>query len=266
MRPHLLHVVFAVIFEAEKYMPHLSRRIGTRARMHSTRVRCNRNWTHPRRRTDVWHEAPASNDPFIFGNEWPGSHDPEPVQRDCIQHGAQHRPMAEKLRRTHHGGHVSPVVGKIWWRFVWRRTTWIWVWVWRWRLMKHQYCKCVAKPQPWFSQNKKPQKRDMHATRRPPKTAPKTPKAFFRKQETPKKGHARARLVPFGTDPHKWGLPRVHAFLTIYALAKMAQKSSANYLVPRVFSQKGFDISIFGHFFCPIPEIFLTLVQSKSKK
>jgi hypothetical protein len=44
------------------------------------------------------------------------------------------------------------------------------------------------------------------------------------KQETPKKGHARARLVPFGTDPHKWCLLRVHAFLTIYALAKMAQK------------------------------------------
>jgi len=45
-----------------------------------------------------------------------------------------------------------------------------------------------------------------------------------------------------------------------------AQKSSANYLAPRVFAQKGFDISNFGHFFCPIPEIFSTLVQSFSTK
>jgi hypothetical protein len=45
-----------------------------------------------------------------------------------------------------------------------------------------------------------------------------------------------------------------------------AQKSSANYLAPRVFAQKGFDISILGHFFCPFPEIFSTLVQSFSTK
>ena len=42
-------------------------------------------------------------------------------------------------------------------------------------------------------------------------------------------------------------------------------KSSANHLAPHVFVGKGFDISIFGHFFCPIPEIFLTLVQSYFK-
>jgi hypothetical protein len=44
------------------------------------------------------------------------------------------------------------------------------------------------------------------------------------------------------------------------------QKSSANYLAPRVFAQKGNGVTVFGHFFCPFSEIFLTLVQSKNKK
>ena len=39
------------------------------------------------------------------------------------------------------------------------------------------------------------------------------------------------------------------------------QKSSAKHLAPRRFSQKGFDISIFGHHRCPFSGIFLTLVQ-----
>jgi len=38
-------------------------------------------------------------------------------------------------------------------------------------------------------------------------------------------------------------------------------KSSAKHLAPRRFSQKGFDISIFGHRSCPFSGIFLTLVQ-----
>ena len=38
-------------------------------------------------------------------------------------------------------------------------------------------------------------------------------------------------------------------------------KSSAKHLAPRRFSQKGFDISIFGHQRCPFSGIFLTLVQ-----
>ena len=41
----------------------------------------------------------------------------------------------------------------------------------------------------------------------------------------------------------------------------LLQKSSANYLVRVEFSQKGFDISIFGHRSCPFSENFLTLVQ-----
>jgi hypothetical protein len=53
---------------------------------------------------------------------------------------------------------------------------------------------------------------------------------------------------------------------TIMVRIYFARKSSANYLAPRVFAQKGFAISIFGHFFCPIPEIFLTLVQSRFEK
>ena len=44
-----------------------------------------------------------------------------------------------------------------------------------------------------------------------------------------------------------------------------AQKSSANYLVPRVFAQKGFAISIFGHFFCPFSENFIESCRVKIK-
>jgi hypothetical protein len=55
-------------------------------------------------------------------------------------------------------------------------------------------------------------------------------------------------------------------YQTIMVCHFSLQKSSANYLAPHVFVGKGFDISIFGHFFCPIPENFLTLVQSKFKK
>jgi hypothetical protein len=55
-------------------------------------------------------------------------------------------------------------------------------------------------------------------------------------------------------------------YRTIMVCVYCSRKSSANYLAPRVFAQKGFAISIFGHFFCPIPEIFLTLVQSRFEK
>ena len=43
-------------------------------------------------------------------------------------------------------------------------------------------------------------------------------------------------------------------------------KSSAKHLATRVFSQKGFDISIFGHHRCPFSENFLTLVQIRIEK
>jgi hypothetical protein len=44
------------------------------------------------------------------------------------------------------------------------------------------------------------------------------------------------------------------------------QKSSAKHLARVEFSQKGFDISIFGHRSCPFSEIFLTLVQIRIEK
>jgi hypothetical protein len=53
-----------------------------------------------------------------------------------------------------------------------------------------------SKCQKLFSENKKPPKRDMPRPARPPKTPLKMPKAFFRKQETPKKGHAAADDTP----------------------------------------------------------------------
>lgn len=58
----------------------------------------------------------------------------------------------------------------------------------------------------------------------------------------------------------------VQYFRTIMVCKISSQKSSANYLAPRVFSQKSFVDSIFGHFFCPFSEIFSTLVQSFSTK
>jgi len=38
--------------------------------------------------------------------------------------------------------------------------------------------------------------------------------------------------------------------------AFVAGKSSAKHLAPRVFSQKSFVESVFGHFFCPFSENF----------
>lgn len=37
----------------------------------------------------------------------------------------------------------------------------------------------------------------------------------------------------------------------------MLQKSSAIYLVPRVFAQKGFAMLVFGHLFCPFSDNFI---------
>jgi hypothetical protein len=58
----------------------------------------------------------------------------------------------------------------------------------------------------------------------------------------------------------KHGLIFVNSVFEMFASYMVSQlsfqKSSANYLVPRVFSQKGFDISIFGHFFCPFSQNF----------
>jgi hypothetical protein len=55
-------------------------------------------------------------------------------------------------------------------------------------------------------------------------------------------------------------------FRTIMVRVFSSRKSSAKRLAPRVFAQKSFVDSIFGHFFCPFPENFSSLVQSKSKK
>jgi hypothetical protein len=57
-----------------------------------------------------------------------------------------------------------------------------------------------------------------------------------------------------------------HLGRTIMVSQFSLRKSSANYLAPRVFAQKGNGLTIFGHFFCPFSEIFLTLVQSFSEK
>ena len=44
------------------------------------------------------------------------------------------------------------------------------------------------------------------------------------------------------------------------------RKSSANYLVPRVFAQKGFEVSIFGHtFYVHFSKIFRVLCKFELK-
>ena len=47
---------------------------------------------------------------------------------------------------------------------------------------------------------------------------------------------------------------------------KLLRKSSANYLVRVEFSQKGFDISIFGHFFCPFSQNFFDSCANRIEK
>ena len=87
-------------------------------------------------------------------------------------------------------------MGSIWRWFGWRRRTkWVWVWRWWMNLLKIN-CKNVAKPQPWFFQNKKPTKRDIRIFATIHETVPKSGKPFFRKQETPKKGHPWVQRPP----------------------------------------------------------------------
>jgi hypothetical protein len=121
------------------------------------------------------------------------------------------------------------------------------------------------KRQNLFSENKKPPKRDMPRAPIAPKTVPKTPKPFFRKQETPKKGHAAPGKPPFWYRPQTKGFNGGACPLTNMVSRNDRQKSSANHLVPRVFAQKGFAISIFGHFFCPFSENFIESCRVKIK-
>jgi hypothetical protein len=53
-----------------------------------------------------------------------------------------------------------------------------------------------------------------------------------------------------GTN-RKIGACFTNSFMRAYMVSRrVLQKSSAIYLVPRVFAQKGFDDLIFGHTFC----------------
>ena len=78
-----------------------------------------------------------------------------------------------------------------------------------------------------FPKQETPKKGHARGTR-PPKTVPKTRKAFFWKQETPKKGHARGTRPPFWHRPPQIGFKGGACPLTIYAVAKMAQKKFRN--------------------------------------
>jgi len=109
---------------------------------------------------------------------------------------------------------------------------------------------------------------DIRACKKPPKTVPKTAKHFSRKQEPPFWGLFSGTLhdfCPFLQYGHTFAR-MISKYLRPYMLSrKWLQKSSAIYLVPRVFAQKGFAISIFGHFFCPFPENFIESCRVKTK-
>jgi hypothetical protein len=64
----------------------------------------------------------------------------------------------------------------------------------------------------FFPKTRMPQKGTCPRAK-PPKTAPKMPKAFFRKQECLKKGHAHAANRPFGTDPQQTVFNGAHSLL-----------------------------------------------------
>ena len=112
-----------------------------------------------------------------------------------------------------------------------------------------------------FSENKKPQKKDIKRMC----CTPKNVKSFFLKTRTLQKGTAARGLCPF-LHHGLFYVFFILIYLRPYMVSQMfAQKSSANYLVPRVFAQKGFAISIFGHFFCPFSENFIESCRVKIK-
>jgi hypothetical protein len=75
-----------------------------------------------------------------------------------------------------------------------------------------------------------------------------------------------AELVHLGTDRHKRGLMACMPALPYIVWHLELQKSSANYLGPRVFAQKGFVDLIFGHFFCPFSQNFFDSCAKRIEK
>jgi len=119
--------------------------------------------------------------------------------------------------------------------------------------------------QTMFPGNKKPRFRDMHAAQCRRRQSPKRRKLFSGNKKPRKRDMHASKAALFGTDPHKRGLRRAHAPLPYMLSRQWLRKSSANYLVPRGFAQKGFAISILGHFFCPFPDNFIESCRVKTK-
>jgi hypothetical protein len=126
---------------------------------------------------------------------------------------------------------------------------------------------------------------------------PKNTKSFFPETRNPDFGttnisslfcctpQKHEKLFPGNKKPRFWDMPQpkwaemdrngahglIFAFMNFTNFAPCmvsrlcAGKSSAIYLVPRVFAQKGFAISIFGHFFCPFSENFIESCRVKTK-
>ena len=128
--------------------------------------------------------------------------------------------------------------------------------------------KHPRKRQNLFSGNKKPPKRDMSrpAGRR---RHPRKRQNLFSGNKKPPKRDMRTPcapyLRPFLNHGHKFS-KMIFKFTRPYMLSQITvKKSSAIYLVTRVFAQKGFAISIFGHFFCPFSENFIESCRVKTK-
>jgi hypothetical protein len=94
---------------------------------------------------------------------------------------------------------------------------------------------------------------------------PEMGESFFPEIRNPQKGTAARCLCHFLHHGHFCVFFVLKILRPCMVSQMFAQKSSANYLVPRVFAQKGFAISIFGHFFCPFSENFIESCRVKIK-
>jgi hypothetical protein len=128
-----------------------------------------------------------------------------------------------------------------------------------------RFMRQSPKRQTMFSGNKKPRFGHIRMCKSRRRQSPKR-QTMFSGNKKPRFGdQGSAQLVPLGTDPQQMGFKGAHAPLPYMLSRKWLQKSSANYLVTLGFAQKGFAISIFGHFFCPFPENFIESCRVKTK-
>ena len=120
--------------------------------------------------------------------------------------------------------------------------------------------------QTMFPGNKKPRFRDIRMCKSRRRQSPKRQKLFSGNETPPQKGTCARAVSTFWHRPSQIGFKGgAHTPLPYMLSRQWLRKSSANYLVPRGFAQKGFAISILGHFFCPFPDNFIESCRVKTK-